>query len=154
MRVVSLWVTSSPDVNWRVSESRFTFFEPTCAYCTVGSYASLSVRPSVRLSVYHWIKIHISANGNGIFALTGTTHCRQRQVAFLCLHIISKKNCPNSPWGLTCNLALKLWLGTPHCVYSFWWFRYGVSERIYSKFVLICRTLSIQNSTHNTRLTR
>ncbi len=39
-------------------------FEPTCAYCTVGSYASLSlrlsVRPSVCPSVYHWIIIHIS----------------------------------------------------------------------------------------------
>ncbi len=32
------------------------FIEPTCAYCTVGSYASLSVR----LSVCHWIIIHIS----------------------------------------------------------------------------------------------
>ena len=25
----------------------YSIFEPTCAYCTVGSYASLSVRPSV-----------------------------------------------------------------------------------------------------------
>ncbi len=32
--------------------------EPTCAYCTVGSYASLSVCPSVR----HWIIIHISGS--------------------------------------------------------------------------------------------
>ncbi len=32
------------------------FFEPTCVYCTVGSYVSLSVRLSVR----HWIIIHIS----------------------------------------------------------------------------------------------
>ncbi len=29
-------------------------FEPTCAYCTVVSYVSLSVCPSV----YHWIIIH------------------------------------------------------------------------------------------------
>ena len=30
---------------------KLCIFEPTCAYCTVGSYASLSVLPSVRLSV-------------------------------------------------------------------------------------------------------
>ncbi len=34
----------------------FFIFEPTCAYCTVGSYASLSVC----LSVCHWIIIHNS----------------------------------------------------------------------------------------------
>ncbi len=32
------------------------FIEPTCAYCTVGSYASLSVRLSVRLFVCHTFK--------------------------------------------------------------------------------------------------
>ena len=87
-------------------------FEPTCAHCTVGSYASLSVRPSVRPSVCHWIIIHISAsnrardlklyhnvhmfvlvtdctlrkimsaNDQGTVAVTGRAHC-QRQVAFL-----------------------------------------------------------------------
>ncbi len=31
-------------------------FEPTCAYCTVGSYASLSVCPSVCPSVCHTFK--------------------------------------------------------------------------------------------------
>ena len=34
--------------------------EPTCAYCTRGSYASLSVCPSV----CHWIIIHISLDNN------------------------------------------------------------------------------------------
>ena len=38
----------------------YILFEPTCAYCTVGSYASLSVRPSVRLSVFHWVIFYIS----------------------------------------------------------------------------------------------
>ena len=32
--------------------SSFLIFEPTCAYCTVGSYASLSVCPSVCLSLF------------------------------------------------------------------------------------------------------
>ncbi len=36
-----------------------TIFEPTCAYCTVGSYASLSIRLSVRPSVT-LLQIHIS----------------------------------------------------------------------------------------------
>ena len=42
------------------SFSRTAIFEPTCAYCTVDSYASLSVCLSVSLSVCHWIIIHIS----------------------------------------------------------------------------------------------
>ncbi len=37
-------------------------FEPTCAICMVGSYASLSVRPSVRLSVWTRPKIRLENN--------------------------------------------------------------------------------------------
>ncbi len=41
-----------------------TLFEPTCAFCTVGSYAPLSVRPSVRPygldQKSDWTIIHIS----------------------------------------------------------------------------------------------
>ncbi len=40
------------------------FIEPTCAYCTVGSYALLSVRLSVRPSVT-LLKIHISESIKG-----------------------------------------------------------------------------------------
>ncbi len=39
-----------------LSSSHWLFIEPTCAYCTVGSYASLSICPSVRLSVCHTFK--------------------------------------------------------------------------------------------------
>ena len=42
------------------TQSYVNFIEPTCAYCTVGSYALLSVCLSVCLSTFHWIKIHIS----------------------------------------------------------------------------------------------
>ncbi len=63
----------------------------------MGSYASLSVRLSVRPSVCHWIIIHISESikfycnrilvcgyrvGRGLVLWTGRAHC-QRQVAFL-----------------------------------------------------------------------
>ncbi len=49
--------------NLQKVENVLHFIEPTCAYCTMGSYASLSVRPSVRLSVclsVTLLKIHIS----------------------------------------------------------------------------------------------
>ncbi len=52
----------SPDqwgfqIFWVLSPLRDQFIEPT-AYCTMGSYPSLSVCLSVRLSVCHWIIIH------------------------------------------------------------------------------------------------
>ena len=85
-------------------------FEPTCAFCTVGSCASLSVRlsvcPSIRLSLdknsklrkyshlfvlvtdYTLRKTHVS-KWSCIFAFTGRAHC-QRQVAFLYFSLHSK----------------------------------------------------------------
>ena len=51
---------------------RVIIFEPTCAYCTVGSYASLSVCLSVcHVTKIYWIKIHISKS---IVAVTGRAH--------------------------------------------------------------------------------
>ncbi len=72
---VYLWIEATP--------KSMILFEPTCAYCTVGSYAALSVRLSVCPSgftqgtLYTLLKIHIS---EGI--MTGWANC-QRQVAFL-----------------------------------------------------------------------
>ena len=113
-----------------------SFIEPTCAYCVVGSYASLSVRLSVCLSVclLHLIKIHSSesitlwekfmwANGHGIIALTGRAHC-QRQVAFFywpfaCKHYTDTTSHLHSPvrkktltWGHISRLTACLsWAG-------------------------------------------
>ncbi len=79
--------------------------EPTCAYCTVGSYASLSVRPSLCLSLdnnsylkkyysYESETLPLVIKGTGMvnteagaFAMTGWAHC-QRQVAFLFLVLV------------------------------------------------------------------
>ncbi len=40
--------------------SNYIFIDPTCAYCTVGSYAWLSVRPSGLDQNSDWTIIHIS----------------------------------------------------------------------------------------------
>ncbi len=59
-----MWVVNLSQWSIKFLSQTSHVFEPTCALCTVGSYASLSVCPSVCLSGLdqksHWTIIHIS----------------------------------------------------------------------------------------------